>query len=212
MAGSKVAEHPCEICEEPTTNLYCCSRECLGERMRTVGSFRVYTPEPIETRYLYNVLCGLHPNDCWQWLSYYSSRGAPMVWQTVGKRRQIRAHRIAWKIFKGPIPKGHVVSNSCQDPACTNPLHLICGTQGEIVGKLLRLNRKGARFGNDHNSTKLPDTAVELIRKMYREGRKKELKEVCHRLADHYDMNFEYIRSISRTKGRGRKVTNNRLR
>lgn len=34
------------------------------------------------------------------------------------------AHRVAYRIFRGPIPFGWVVAQSCGDLACINPAHL----------------------------------------------------------------------------------------
>lgn len=212
MSRSKVPEHECSECDKPTTNLFCCSRDCITTRMRRVGSFRTFPPpEPVETKYMYNALCGLRETDCWGWLGHFSTRGAPMVWEIVGegktkKKRQIRAQRISWTLFKGPIPDGHIVGVTCGNLACSNPRHLRCGKQGEIVGPQLRLTRAGARFGDSNKNTRLPDVGANLIRKLYREGRKDECWEVCRRLAEKYDMSYEYLRSVARTKKRYRKA------
>ena len=36
------------------------------------------------------------------------------------------AHRAAWRVMVGPIPKGHRVAHKCQNAQCIRPDHLRC--------------------------------------------------------------------------------------
>ena len=38
------------------------------------------------------------------------------------------AHRVAWMMFRGPIPEGMVIDHICHVPACVNPAHLRLAT------------------------------------------------------------------------------------
>jgi HNH endonuclease len=62
---------------------------------------------------------------CWDWLGSkylngYGSfrRGGP------GGGQQAPAHRIAYELFKGPIPDGLTIDHACRNRGCVNPAHL----------------------------------------------------------------------------------------
>jgi hypothetical protein len=50
----------------------------------------------------------------------------------VGVNRKIAAHRVAWELYRGPIPDGRCVLHNCplgDEPSCVNPDHLYLGSQ-----------------------------------------------------------------------------------
>ena len=51
------------------------------------------------------------------------------------------AHRAAYRIFVGAIPKGKCVLHKCDTPACVNPQHLKLGTQKENLHECLAKGR-----------------------------------------------------------------------
>ncbi len=66
------------------------------------------------------------PNSgCWLWIRSTNING---YGQAYVNKAKLMAHRYAWQLFKGEIPKGIQVLHSCDTPSCVNPEHLYLGT------------------------------------------------------------------------------------
>lgn len=65
---------------------------------------------------------------CWVWRGALDDLGYGRF--SVGRtgsspfRRQVRAHRYAWELDRGPIPEGLVIDHLCGRRSCVNPDHL----------------------------------------------------------------------------------------
>jgi len=78
---------------------------------------------------------------CWIWTGAPCTKGKYGHLNIGGKYK--RAHRIAYELFIGPIPKKLHVLHNCDTPLCVNPDHLFVGTQYE---NLADMTNKGRRY------------------------------------------------------------------
>jgi HNH endonuclease len=96
----------CEICTNP------CSRKKNGftcsEKFRLLSNVQV-------------------TENCWLWKGGVDICGYGST--NFKGSRKARAHRVAYELFKEPIPKGMLVLHRCDNPSCCNPDHLFVGTQ-----------------------------------------------------------------------------------
>lgn len=81
------------------------------------------------------------------------------------------AHRVAFLLAFGILPKDRVVMHDCDTPLCCNPAHLRLGTQAENMADMWRKGRgKIAHLryvGESHPRAKVTDEQVRSIRREY---------------------------------------------
>jgi len=102
-------------------------------------------------------------NNCWEWTAATDHEGYGRIWVN-GKPQN--AHRTAYELFIGPIPKGKCILHHCDNPACVNPRHLFLGTQMENITDKTIKNRQTR--GEQVPTAKLTRHQVQQIRKQYR--------------------------------------------
>ncbi len=80
------------------------------------------------------------PNSgCWFWMGGLSERQYGVIYPSRGTN--VRAHRVAYEMTRGPIPDGLVLDHLCRVHCCVNPDHLEAVTQGENVRRGFRPSR-----------------------------------------------------------------------
>lgn len=108
--------------------------------------------------------------DCWLWTGRKHRQGYGFVWRS-DLKRQVLAHREAWRLTNGDAGSLHVL-HRCDVPACVNPSHLFVGTHADNMRDCVAKGRhkipriSGARHGG---ATLNPDDA-DLVRRLYRFG------------------------------------------
>lgn len=85
---------------------------------------------------------------CWEWQGAFDGHGYGQL--NVDGRR-VLAHRLAYELTHGPIPKGLLVLHDCPDgdnPACVNPDHLWLGTHKDNSQDMSNKGRWRNQFGS----------------------------------------------------------------
>jgi len=77
--------------------------------------------------------------DCHWWVGARFGRGYGAFCY---KGDTLSAHRTAYELYHGEIPKGMTILHSCHNPLCVNPDHLRLGTQAENMADMTRAGRK----------------------------------------------------------------------
>lgn len=86
---------------------------------------------------------------CWIWKAALFPNG---YGHFKTKDKDNLAHRFAWELEKGKIPKGMILLHSCDTPSCVKISHLKLGTSAENSEDMVRKGRQTLYYGKDHPS------------------------------------------------------------
>ncbi len=103
------------------------------------------------------------PRECWPWTAYRTRKG----YGSFNMPPTQRAQQVAWQLTYGPIPAGHSICHSCNNPPCCNPAHLYPATNQENMEYRYRLGRSKVPRGIEQGRAKLTDGIVRWIRALY---------------------------------------------
>ena len=95
---------------------------------------------------------------CWLWGGGLEPTGYGVF--RAGSKQN--AHRVAWEIYRGPIPPGKMVCHHCDVRWCANPAHLFVGMARDNVRDMHAKGRGHIphTWGEDHGPAKLSNTDV----------------------------------------------------
>lgn len=103
---------------------------------------------------------------CWLWLDALDQDGYGRL-QLPGKRT-VKAHRVAYELYVGPVPAGKIVCHHCDVRCCVNPAHLYAGDWTDNVQDCLRRGRYVAggkpHLGERNGNAKLTEKQAREIR------------------------------------------------
>lgn len=100
---------------------------------------------------------------CWEWIGGKNRAGYGVMRD--GQSNNL-AHRIAWVLQHGALPKGMFVLHQCDNPGCVRVSHLFLGTIADNNADMDAKGRRrnGDRSGVKNGNAKLTDDIVKLIR------------------------------------------------
>jgi len=102
-----------------------------------------------------------HPILCSPWKASLDKYGYGKL--TVDGRT-VKAHRLAYELYKGPIPEGLLVMHTCNMTECVNPLHLETGTPSQNTLYSVKSGRHFRARGSLCAAAKLRECHVYEIR------------------------------------------------
>jgi len=100
-------------------------------------------------------------NGCWEWLAHYRSFGYG-GFQV--KRKPVLAHRLAWVMQNGNIPKTLLVLHKCDNRRYVNPDHLFLGSHKDNAVDRNNKGRQASHVGELNGRSKLTVSHVIVIR------------------------------------------------
>jgi hypothetical protein len=118
----------------------------------------------------YRFLCHVWLTDgCWFWTGALNRGGYGTFGLKSSRPVKVHtAHRVAWILANGAIPKGQCVLHRCDRRNCVNPGHLFLGTKGD--NNRDRDAKGRTAIGEKNGRSILTQVLVAKLRSIYSKG------------------------------------------
>lgn len=137
---------------------------------------------------------GLTP--CWEWNGLTTAKGYGRLYLGT-EARTVRAHRLAYTLWVGPLRASDNVMHRCDNPPCLAPDHLSTGTPADNSADMVTKRR--SCNGERRPQVKLTDAQVTEIRTAY-VGIRGQQKELAARYAVSPTQISVIVRGLSRRR------------
>jgi hypothetical protein len=109
---------------------------------------------------------------CWTWTGHVQPTGYGVMSY---RNRRWYVHRLAWELWRGPIPEGLTIDHLCRNKACINPDHLEPVTHREN-------NLRGNSVAAQHaRKTRCPRGHAYSVSFVRNDGRRERRCSECYR-------------------------------
>lgn len=156
-----------------------------------VTAMRKHWNRTFEERFWKRVKVG-QSDECWPWLGGCN-------WGGYGKVRRgaklLTAHRVAFELTNGAIPKGLCALHKCDQRNCCNPSHVFIGTYKDNNRDRAQKGRSRPRRGEDNGRAILTAKDVIKIRAVWDNG-----GITIAQLARKYSVAWEHMKRIVNRK------------
>lgn len=107
---------------------------------------------------------------CWIWTAATKEHGYGVIGLGSRKDGTIKAHRLAYMLYKGQLPDNQVVMHTCNTPSCVNPAHLEAGTRKQNQRYMVQCGRLKLPDNRGTKATwsKLTEEAAREIKRAYK--------------------------------------------
>ncbi|SRR6266404_1011855 len=98
---------------------------------------------------------------CWIWTAGKNNDGYGLIWRD---DKIVRANRVSYELYVGPIPDGLIIRHKCDNRSCVNPSHLLTGAHADNMRDAVDRRRMASQKGADNGQSKLTEAQVLAIR------------------------------------------------
>ena len=101
------------------------------------------------------------------WIPNRASNSGGYV-QVYLNKKHIMLHRFMYEKYFGKIPPGKIIMHTCDNPRCSNPAHLVCGTHKDNTQDSYQKGRFSV--GEKHPSAKITEEIAREIKEWLAQG------------------------------------------